>query len=66
MVVLSFIIAVIIGFVVASGIQHIIRYVIAELTKVSEGNLTVLLKVKNRDEFHILSNGINSMIDNII
>lgn len=59
------IIAALIGIIMASGIQRIIRYIIKELKKVSEGNLTVLLKVKRKDEFLILSDGINDMIGNM-
>jgi methyl-accepting chemotaxis protein len=65
LVLLSCIIAVLIGIKVASGIQHIIRYIIHELDKVAEGNLTVKLTVKKKDEFYVLSNGINNMIDNM-
>lgn len=65
LVVLSCIIAILIGFMMASGIQRVIRYIIAELEKVSQGNLTIKLKVKNKDEFHILADGINRTIDNM-
>jgi methyl-accepting chemotaxis protein len=49
----------------AAGIQRVIHYIIVELKKVSGGNLTVQLKVKRRDEFLTLSNGINDMINNM-
>lgn len=62
---LSCIIAIGIGFLVAGGIQKVIQYIIKELNKVSEGNLTVMMKVKNKDEFLLLSNGINNMIDSM-
>ncbi|MDF2587885.1 MAG: hypothetical protein K0S41_1726 [Anaerocolumna sp.] len=65
LVLLSCFIAVLVGIKVASGIQQIIRYIILELDKVAKGNLTVKLKVKKKDEFYILSNGINNMIDNM-
>lgn len=65
LVVLACVIAIIIGFMVASGIQRVIRYIIFELDKVSKGNLTVKMKVKNRDEFRVLASGINRTIDNM-
>lgn len=65
LVVISCIIAVIVGFIVASGMKIVIRHIIVELEKVSSGNLTVKLKVKNKDEFHVLSDGINRTIDNM-
>ena len=51
-----------IGIVISTGIQRAIYYIIKELHKVSEGNLTVKLQVKRKDEFLILSTGINDMI----
>jgi methyl-accepting chemotaxis protein len=65
LVVISCIIAIMIGAGVASGIGRVIRYVITELEKVSRGNLTIKLKVRNKDEFGILAKGINDTIDNM-
>ncbi len=65
LVMLACIIAVIVGARMAAGIQRVIHYIIVELKKVSGGNLTVQLKVKRRDEFLTLSNGINDMINNM-
>ncbi len=65
LVALACIIAVVVGIRMAAGIQKVIHYIIGELKKVSEGNLTVQLKVKRRDEFLTLSNGINDMIVNM-
>ncbi len=61
----SSLIAILFGLKIASGIQKTIRYFIKELNKVSEGNLSIKLKIKRRDEFLLLSNGINNMIDNM-
>ncbi|MDF2543278.1 MAG: hypothetical protein K0S47_2996 [Herbinix sp.] len=65
LVLLASIIAIAIGAVLALGIQSIIGYIIAELKKISSGNLAVKLKVKSKDEFLVLSNGINDMVENM-
>lgn len=65
LVVLSCLIAIMIGVKIAAGMQHIIRYIIGELNEVSEGNLTIKLKVKRKDEFLVLAVGINNMIENM-
>jgi len=62
---LSCVIAVMIGIAMASGINRVIYYIINELDKVSCGDLSVNLQVKNKDEFYVLANGINSTIDNM-
>lgn len=62
-VIISSIIAVIIGFLIANNIQKVIAFINNELEKVSEGNLTINLKMKRKDEFMILGQGINNMID---
>ncbi|BCJ96463.1 hypothetical protein acsn021_40320 [Anaerocolumna cellulosilytica] len=65
LVLLSSVIAIAVGLLLATGIQKVIRYVIKELNLVAQGNLTVKLKVGRRDEFSILSDGINNMVDNM-
>ncbi len=65
LVVIACMIAVLTGVKMASGIKKVIHYVIRELDQVSKGNLSIRLSVKNRDEFKILAEGINSMIDNM-
>jgi methyl-accepting chemotaxis protein len=59
------ILAIIIGVLMATGIQHIIQHIIGELKKISQGNLTVKLKVKRKDEFLVLAEGVNDTIDNM-
>jgi methyl-accepting chemotaxis protein len=61
-VMIACLIAIGIGIIISAGIQRAIYYIIKELQKVSEGNLTVKLQVKRKDEFLILSVGINNMI----
>ncbi|MHB8130009.1 MAG: methyl-accepting chemotaxis protein [Mobilitalea sp.] len=65
LVLLSSLIAVFIGAKTASGMQKTIRYFIGELNKVSEGNLAVKLKINRKDEFSVLSLGINNMIESM-
>jgi methyl-accepting chemotaxis protein len=59
------IIAIIIGILISFGIQRVISYIIKEMKKVSSGNLTVKFKVKREDEFHILSDSINEMLESM-
>jgi methyl-accepting chemotaxis protein len=61
-VIIACLIAIGIGIIISAGIQRAIYYIIKELQKVSEGDLTVKLEVKRKDEFLILSYGINNMI----
>ena len=65
LVVIACVVAITIGVGVASGIQRVIRYIIMELEKVSRGDLTIKLMVRNKDEFGILAKGINDTIDNM-
>jgi methyl-accepting chemotaxis protein len=65
LVILSCIIAVVIGAFISTGIQSTIRYIIKELEKVSKGNLTVNLKMKRKDEFLLLAVGFNNTIENM-
>lgn len=65
LVVLASVIAIFIGVKISSNIQKVIKYIIHELHLVSEGNLMVQLKVKRKDEFLTLSNGINKMIEDM-
>jgi methyl-accepting chemotaxis protein len=65
LVLISSVIAVLIVALLVGGIQRIIHYIIDELNKVADGNLTIKLNVKRRDEFFILATGINHMVDNM-
>jgi methyl-accepting chemotaxis protein len=59
------IIAIAIGAIISNGIQKIIRYIIQELKKLSDGNLTAKLKVRRKDEFYVLAEELNNTIDNM-
>jgi methyl-accepting chemotaxis protein len=65
LVILASVIAILIGALIATNMQSIIHYIIEELKRISAGNLTVKLKVKSKDEFLVLSEGINDMVDNM-
>jgi methyl-accepting chemotaxis protein len=64
-VVIASILAGIIGISVASGIDKIIRNILHTLTKAADGDLTVKVYTKRKDEFLNLSMGINHMIENM-
>lgn len=61
-VILASFIAIVIGIRFGSGINKVIRSVNEVLKKVSEGNLTVSAKIRRKDQFYTLSEGINRMI----
>ncbi|NLP34352.1 MAG: methyl-accepting chemotaxis protein [Clostridiales bacterium] len=56
------IIAGFIGIVVSSGIGNAIKSFIGTLSKAADGDLTVSVHTKRRDEFKVLSDSINDMI----
>ncbi len=59
------ILAGIIGFWVASGIGKTIRAILHTLSLASDGDLTVKVQTRRKDEFLDLSTGINHMIQNM-
>lgn len=64
-VLLASLVSVAIAVIVTSGIGKTIIGIIRTLSKVTEGDLTVSVSTKRKDEFGILSNSINSMIANM-
>lgn len=58
-------IAGLIGIVMANGISKTIRSIIGTLTKAADGDLTVTVQTKRKDEFMILSDSINHMVTNM-
>jgi methyl-accepting chemotaxis protein len=64
-VVLASLIAGFTGIIVASGIGKNIKNIIATLSKAADGDLTVTVVTKSKDEFHVLSESINHMILNM-
>lgn len=63
LVLVSGFIAIMIGLVIAAGISKVIGQTIDQLEDASEGDLTVSIQVKRKDEFSILSKGLNQMIE---
>lgn len=57
------VIAIIVGTIIASGIGNAISKVIKSILKVAKGDLTVKFETKRKDEFQILSNSLNDMIE---
>lgn len=64
-VILAAIIAVIIGTYIATGIAKVVKSTNSVLSKVSEGDLTTSLSIDRNDEFGILGNSINHMIQSM-
>lgn len=58
-------IAIIVGTLIASGISRVIRNTNIALGKAADGDLTVQIKTKRKDEFLILSGGIANMISSM-
>ncbi|HHX11643.1 MAG TPA: methyl-accepting chemotaxis protein [Clostridiales bacterium] len=64
-VVVAALIAGFIGIIVSAGIGKAISDIIYVLKKASDGDLTVTVKTRRKDEFNVLSNSINDMIINM-
>lgn len=65
-VIIASILAVIVGTVIASGISNIIKKIITTLTSVASGDFTQSFSVKKRrDEFGVLCNCVNTMLQSI-
>lgn len=56
--------AAVIGVFVAGSIGKAIKVISEKLHKVAEGDLTVIMDIKNRDEFAVLAGNVGNMIDN--
>lgn len=65
MVVISCIIAMIVGTLISKGFSKSINLSIKELAKVSKGDLTVEFRTNRRDEFALLYGSCNDMLANI-
>jgi methyl-accepting chemotaxis protein len=65
LVLIACIVAVLIAGFTSAGILGIIHNFIRHLGKVSKGDLSVRLKTKRKDEFLLLSDGINDTIENM-
>lgn len=65
MVLISSLVAILIGTLISSGFSKAIKKMMKGLEKASNGDLTVVINIKRRDEFHTLEDSINSMIKNV-
>lgn len=63
-IILATVIALIVGFFVAGSIGRAIRVISEKLHRVAEGDLTVIMDIKQRDEFAVLAGNVGDMIDN--
>lgn len=64
-VVITSIIAILIGSIMAQGIGSTIKKILSVLTKMEKGDLSQIVKTKRTDEFLLLTNGINHMISHM-
>ncbi len=62
MIIISLVGAILIGCLMATSISDVIRKIIANISRAAEGDFTVSINVKRKDEFKNLADGINDMI----
>lgn len=53
--------ALILGLLISKKISGIINYILQKLRKIANGDLTVQLEIKSKDEFGLLCSGVNQM-----
>lgn len=63
--VVASILAGLLGTLIANSFAHTIKGILKKLNQVAAGDLTVEVKTRRKDEFRVLCNGINSMIDHM-
>lgn len=59
------ILALALGFLISRQMSGTIQYILRQLRKVSNGDLTIHLQAKTKDEFKLLCDGINDMVDHV-
>lgn len=64
LVIIAMVIALLIGFFVANGIQRNMKSISAKMDEVAKGDLSVEVKAKGRDEFQTLASTATNMISN--
>lgn len=64
LVVLAIVVAMVIGLMIASGIQKNMRSISGSFGEVAKGDLTVKIQAKGQDEFRGLAGSANNMIEN--
>ena len=65
LVVFAVVIAALLGYFLSTRINGSIYYILRQLKKVADGDLTIHLTSKSKDEFQLLAEGVNSMADNM-
>ena len=65
LVIICAILALALGFLLSRSMSGTIQYILRQLRKVSKGDLTVHLQAKTKDEFKLLCDGINDMVDHV-
>lgn len=65
LVVFAVVIAALLGYFLSTRINGSIYYILRQLRKVADGNLTIHLTSKSKDEFQLLAEGVNTMADSM-
>ncbi len=65
LVLVSVVLAILFGVVMTRTLTGTIRYIMNQLKKVAQGDLTVKLKSKSKDEFALLCDSINDMVEQV-
>jgi methyl-accepting chemotaxis protein len=65
LVVIAAIIAILIGTILAANVSRVTRMMIDAFTKAANGDLTSKISVKRKDEFALLANSINYMLESV-
>lgn len=63
LVIVSIIISLVLGMIIARGMGTTISSILAQMKKVSAGDMTVQIRVRRKDEFAVLATGITDMIE---
>ena len=62
LVIVSIVLSLLLGMIIAQGMSRTITSILAQIKKVSQGDLTVQIRVRRKDEFAVLATGISDMI----
>lgn len=62
LVIVSIVLSMVLGMIIAQGMSNTITSILAQTKKVSQGDLTVRIHVRRKDEFAVLATGISDMI----
>lgn len=65
LVIVAVIIAALLGYLLSAHINGNIYHILKQLKIVSDGDLTVWLRAKSKDEFKLLAGGVNAMTDSM-